>query len=225
MGAEFVCVTMDGSLGRDQVQERFQKLQADGAHASGHEYSGTWNMLDGLVFETDRDSFASEQAAETFVAENAEKWAPGLAVRYRARMAMSQPTFHGQATATGTVRQRVDGKVVAIVDWQTKEIVPADQLGERDKAAVVTAAARYRAAEGVARAARKALGATVQAITRLENVPASVVTGQQAKVREANAALLTATTALDDLCDCLIPHLYATADAGERWLIGGWAAS
>lgn len=79
MGAAFNMRTFTGT--QDSITKQFDKVQEDDRYANGHSYSGGFGMAAGLSF-TD-EVFDTEDQAEKWLVENAQKWEAALAVKLR----------------------------------------------------------------------------------------------------------------------------------------------
>lgn len=80
MGACFQSMTLDGKLTRKEVEAKFESAQADDRYENGHSYSGGFGMASGLTFVG--KTFNTEDAANEYLQETAQKWENALAVTF-----------------------------------------------------------------------------------------------------------------------------------------------
>jgi len=77
MGAAYNEMKVRGS--RAFVAETFERVQEQDRYENGHSYSGGFGMAEGLSFSP--CTFSDEQMASTWLADNAQKWGPAIAVK------------------------------------------------------------------------------------------------------------------------------------------------
>lgn len=85
MGANFN--TMSATGDKAAVTSLFDRVQEDDRYENGHSYSGGFGMADGLEFEA-APTFNTDQEADDWLVEHAEKWRAALAVQ------VAQPEPH-----------------------------------------------------------------------------------------------------------------------------------
>jgi hypothetical protein len=98
MGAHFSTLRFSGSDSREKIRRDFHDQQECDRSEHGSSYSGAWNMATGLVFE-DR-SFASEEEAEAYLEDRAQKWEDAIAVRV--------PRMTKPSAAVQALQKRID---------------------------------------------------------------------------------------------------------------------
>lgn len=81
MGACFNDMTLDGTMTKETVVERFnERCRQDGID-HGHSYSGSFSQFNGLAF-TDEE-FDTLDAARDWVMEHGRKWEAAVCVRHK----------------------------------------------------------------------------------------------------------------------------------------------
>jgi len=81
MGASSKDTQLDGKLTEDEVRKIFDKMCEQAAYSSGHEYSGDWNMMNGIQFPLQK--FTSYDKAIKWVLDNTQKWGSAMAVKVK----------------------------------------------------------------------------------------------------------------------------------------------
>jgi hypothetical protein len=82
MGAAYNETSMPGEIPTQDVCSNFKNLQHEGRHQHGASYTGTFAEARGLKFP-EAATFDSKTSASEFVVDEADKWGPALAVRYK----------------------------------------------------------------------------------------------------------------------------------------------
>lgn len=78
MGSSYNQLTIKAAT-RKEAETKFAMLQDQDRYENGHSYSGGIGMARGLAFAS--ETFATKEAAEEWLVDNAEKWGPAIAVR------------------------------------------------------------------------------------------------------------------------------------------------
>lgn len=80
MGAHFMSDSITGT--EAEIRKRFEEAQEADRYENGHSYSGGYGMATGLKFR--RETFDTDDAADDWLMDHAEKWAEALAVKVKA---------------------------------------------------------------------------------------------------------------------------------------------
>ncbi len=235
MGASFIETTLEGTLTVEQVKQKYSEMEENARHDSGNSYSGDWNMCPGIKVRPDK-VFANYNEAEDWLSNNCQKWENAIAVRYKAskKEAVKQPTYNGKVATSsmGSLDHELGNKfMLARTDYSrgTKSIVLADQLTEPQKAKAKGLIDAYIAAKSAYNEAANKFGDIRQNFNTLSS-EFSDYTGLRMARNKASLALkaMEATKArLIAYNDERAAKFYEekTVDLGEKWLIGGIAAS
>jgi len=79
MGACFEYMELKGT--KNEVFEKFEKVQTNDRYENGHCYSGGFGMAAGLKFKDRVAEVNSSESAEDWLDDNASKGGPALAVQ------------------------------------------------------------------------------------------------------------------------------------------------
>lgn len=107
MGASFIYCDFPSRKTKNQLAKCFEQMSEQAAYDHGHEYSGSWNMLQGILFP-EKNTFESKNKAEDWVSKESEKWGPALCVKFKDKRSVykSPPTFEGKsAKELGLIRK------------------------------------------------------------------------------------------------------------------------
>lgn len=78
MGANYQSMNV-ASTDKKIVEDAFDDAQSTDRYENGHSYSGGFGMATGLAFMVN-EKFTSDDAADEWLEENAQKWGEALAV-------------------------------------------------------------------------------------------------------------------------------------------------
>jgi hypothetical protein len=220
MGASGISIVFDGKKTKKEIQEAFRCMSDEAAYSHGHEYSGSWNMLHGVSFPTEK-VFESSRTADTWVMDNAEKWGNAVCVRFKdvKKVFISPPTFGGKLM-TDHRRQEI---INVEIDWKTsvgyrqleriKTMQPADQLTAAEAAEAIKL---YTASRD--------LGHRYDAMSH-RWAECGYASATQEQICGAFQTYKNAKDAYGAFTKPIIERLWATKDEPyEGWFMGGWAA-
>ena len=220
MGASGISTVFDGKKTKQEIKEAFRCMSDEAAYSHGHEYSGSWNMLNGVSFPTEK-VFESRNDADTWVMDNSEKWGNAVCVRFKdvKKIFISPPTFGGKLM-TDHRRQEI---INVEIDWKTsvgyrqlqllKTLQPADQLTAAEAA---TAIKLYTASRDLAH--RYNAMSHRWAECGYANATQEQICAAVEDAKNAEAAWRTFQKPI-------VERLWATKNEPyEGWIMGGWAA-
>jgi len=190
MGGTYISRLLPGELTSAQLQAKFREMQDTARAEHGDSYSGDWNMACGLHIVS-TPTFATQDAADKYVQQNAQKWEVAWAVRCRIqkRVVLKQPTYNGKRSdhlgdALGGIGGSSSfgfggvcaGPFAAIVGFRcvavdygygspgTYAIVAADQLDPETRQRVITFGKRLWDAKAKRTATLRAMQANTDAL-------------------------------------------------------------
>lgn len=209
MGSTLVC-RPHAYVARPQLEEWVKTVQADAAFSNGHEYSGDWNMCHGLEVH-DRKVFASENEANEYICETAQKWENLIAVPF-----LSKRTLHQDE---------------ALSDARYKEL--HDRLeADRSTAWQFDSLIVKRVREGKSQFRACPHCESKIAVKHVHQVHCPVCRGVMLRTA-SDEKLLAARKdriarlemALQERMDKLVQQRTGSKEPEKLWLVGGWCAS
>lgn len=235
MGSHFACELFDGKLTQFELRKRYDARIDELLHEYGADaYNGTLTTTSGLKIE--EKTFGNRPAAEEYVANNTQKWADALAVKFNdvRTEAAKQPTYNGK---TGSWPLTVGAHTLRTVNsvWddarRANVLLAADQLAASQKATAVALYSDWQAKNKAFDALRNSIANICQ---RLQDSSAPMPQAADFKelqkaIKQRYKALAVEKKAAEKLVAFDRKHadkLYATkqVDHGVLWLVGGWAA-
>lgn len=219
MGANFQSTTLDIKLTEKEVSEKFSQLSEGAAYSHGHEYSGSWNMLDRVTFPTTQ-VFESLNAADKYATDKAEKWDNAVAVRFKEvrKVFILRPTFGGEQVDNSLAYKIIYFKI----DWKARNGYRQMQAGTPIASDQLTAEEKAQAVK-LFDTARK-LGHEYKAAShRWPECGYASVTDDE--IRKKYKEYETAEKAFDAFAKPISERILATKDEPyEAWFMGGWCA-
>lgn len=239
MGVCFLSTSLDGKKTPEQVQQAFRNMREEAEYSSGNEYSGDWNMCNGLSIRSDL-VFENAQKAEAWLADNTQKWEVAKAVRFNdsKQEPVKEPTYGGKKASltTGSLRPYdsiCEGFKLFSIDYLGRgtdgtDLVVADQLTPAQKEKAKKLVEAYQKAHNIAEEARDNFLQMTEAMTNLGSDFSDFNGLKMARnkailSKKADASTKAALIAYDKE---RMSKTYEekTVSLGQQWMIGGWAA-
>lgn len=236
MGACYISFNLPGTLSAYEIQNKFKERQDRdrGEHGSDG-YNGTFSTCSwsGVL---SRDVFPTVEAADTYLDEQLSKrYVGAVKARDVRKVTLKKPTFGGVERSYQSQNEGVAYAIMPPKDAAGKELwlvprimVPADQLGEREKAKLLKLYDQFKATAQPALVAKnvfvpltEALGKVKEEFTAWKELKAARATYGKLLVKHEKAA-----AELSEFDGSLKEKLWAdgTEDKGEVWVIGGVAS-